>query len=639
VQGTASHQHAARKLARLLRIHFRRVRTSVTGPDLSHRRTLVNTLLTADTVQQVIVQEAKNKGQSVEKIAALARDYADEIAADYSYATVRFLDKVLTWLWNRLYAGIEVKHIERVHRLAKDYELIFTPCHRSHIDYLLLSYVLGHNGLMIPHIAAGKNLNMPIIGAILRRGGAFFMRRSFAGDRLYAAVFNKYLETIIAKGFAIEYFIEGGRSRTGRLLPPRTGMLNMTIRSHLANPHRPIAFIPIYIGYDRVLEGGSYLKELRGRKKKQESIIDIFKVLGRLKQPHGKVYLNFGEEVLLDHILPSSFTIDQDNKSEQLSNAINQLAQQIMVNINQATVVSGVNLIALILLSASNQTLDEPTLVGCIKAYVSLLRQVPYSQALVLPDCKPEQLIHYVEGIGPLQRQPHQLGDILALTPRSSVLMTYYRNNIVQLFVLPSIIACLVLHSHQLQQSTLLERCEQLYPYLQAELFLPWPVTTLTSVIHTWLAALVKHQWLVVDETSVANYCCPARQTNHYFNLELLSRTVAPSLERYYLLLALLIRQGKTGLLQTELENKAVLMGQRLAALHGLNAPEFFDKSLFKGFLQVLHKQHYLDKTTDNKLVANKQTKQLQQLVGQLITADILHSIEHITGSYTRHSE
>ena len=152
------------------------------------------------------------------------------------------------------------------------------PSHRSHIDYLLLSYVLYHNGLTPPHIAAGINLKMPVVGGLLRRAGAFFMHRSFRGDALYQAVFDEYLHQMFIKGYSVEYFIEGGRSRTGRTLHPKTGLLSMTISSFLRNSRRPVCLMPVYFGYERVLEVSTYMGELSGKHKKRESL-DIIGVI------------------------------------------------------------------------------------------------------------------------------------------------------------------------------------------------------------------------------------------------------------------------------------------------------------------------------------------------------------------------
>src|SRR5690554_636021 len=198
--------------------------------------------------------------------------------SDYAYTAIRFLELVLSWFWNKFYDGIKVNNLDGVREIAHGHEIIYVPCHRSHIDYLLMSYLLFTNGLTPPHIAAGINLNMPVIGGLLRRGGAFFMRRSFRGNPLYASVFNEYLHTLFTKGFPVEYFVEGGRSRTGRMLQPKTGMLAITLRSYLRSSRLPIAFVPVYIGYERVLEGRTYLGELRGAAKKKESIGDLFRV-------------------------------------------------------------------------------------------------------------------------------------------------------------------------------------------------------------------------------------------------------------------------------------------------------------------------------------------------------------------------
>ena len=176
-------------------------------------------------------------------------------------------------LWTRLYDGIEFQHVDTLQQVAEGNEIVYVPCHRSHMDYLLLSYAIYQRGYAVPHIAAGLNLNLPIVGRFLRKGGAFFIRRSFRGNALYTVVFMKYLAAMMARGHSLEYFIEGGRSRTGRLRPPMTGMLSMTVRSYLREPRRPVVFVPVYFGYERIVEGPTYIGELSGRPKEKESIL------------------------------------------------------------------------------------------------------------------------------------------------------------------------------------------------------------------------------------------------------------------------------------------------------------------------------------------------------------------------------
>jgi 1-acyl-sn-glycerol-3-phosphate acyltransferase len=125
---------------------------------------------------------------------------------------IRLSDRILGFTWNRLYQGINVHNAERVRQLAHDgHEIVYVPCHRSHMDYLLLSYVLYHQGLVPPHIAAGINLNFWPAGPIFRRLGAFFIRRTFKGNKLYSTVFREYLGELFNRGYSVEYFVEGGR--------------------------------------------------------------------------------------------------------------------------------------------------------------------------------------------------------------------------------------------------------------------------------------------------------------------------------------------------------------------------------------------------------------------------------------------
>ncbi|MGL4858436.1 MAG: glycerol-3-phosphate 1-O-acyltransferase PlsB, partial [Enterobacteriaceae bacterium] len=243
----------AQKLARVARMHFARQRLAAVGPRLPVRQELQQQLLSSPAVEKAIEDEARSKKISLDKARQNAIAIVEEIAANFSYEAVRLSDRVLSWTWNRLYQGINVHKADKIRRLAQEgHELVYVPCHRSHMDYLLLSYVLYHQGLVPPHIAAGINLNFWPAGPIFRRLGAFFIRRSFKGNKLYSTLFREYLGELFTRGYSVEYFIEGGRSRTGRLLEPKTGTLSMTIQAMLRGGKRPITLIPVYVGYEHV---------------------------------------------------------------------------------------------------------------------------------------------------------------------------------------------------------------------------------------------------------------------------------------------------------------------------------------------------------------------------------------------------
>ncbi|WP_447746961.1 glycerol-3-phosphate 1-O-acyltransferase PlsB [Pseudomonas nicosulfuronedens] len=634
VEQNKGHERTLRMVQRILRVHFRNQKAAVIGPDLSHRRTLVKGLLRAPLVRQAIQEECDTQNIPQEKAEAAALRYANEIAADVSYPVIRFLEVTLTWFWNKLYEGVKVNHIERVQEVAQGHEIVYVPCHRSHIDYLLLSYLLFRNGLTPPHIAAGINLNMPVVGSILRRGGAFFMRRSFKGNQLYTAVFNEYLHTLFSRGFSTEYFVEGGRSRTGRMLHPRTGMLAITLRSFLRDSRRPIVFVPVYIGYERVLEGRTYLGELRGAEKKKESIFDIFKVIGALKQRFGQVWVNFGEPIHLDKFLDQQQPdwrqqeLGPEFRPAWLSETTHHLARDVARHLNDAAAINPVNLVALALLSTTRLALDETALARVIDLYLDLLRKVPYSPSATLPEGDGQQLIEYVKSMNLLSEQKDALGRICYLDEQNAVLMTYYRNNVLHIFALPALIASFFQNSGRISREQLLRYTRALYPYLQAELFIRWSLDELDAVVDQWLQAMVASELLKQENDT---FIRPPPSSRQYVLLTLLARAIAQTLQRFYMSISLVLNAGQKQLTAEELENLCTVMAQRLSVLHGLNAPEFFDKSLFRHFIQTLLDEDVLRKDEHGKLSYHELLGELAEgAAKRVLPAEIRLSIRQV---------
>ena len=619
----------ARKVARILRVHNKQVSAAVLGPDLSHRRTLVHQIPNKPLVLKAIHDEAQEKGISKEKARKRALKYADEIASNISYTNVRFLDVVLTWVWNKIYSGVAVHNLDILREVNKDNEIIYVPCHRSHIDYLLLSYVLYHNGFQLPHIAAGINLNMPVIGSILRRGGAFFMRRTFRDNKLYAAVFDEYLHSMFAGGYATEYFVEGGRSRTGRTLNPKAGMLAMTVRSYLRDSRKPIIFMPVYTGYEKVFEANSYLGELRGKEKKNETIFDVLgAALRALKDAFGRVNVTFGDPIYLSQVLTEHQADWQqqdysqcDYRPDWANQAVNDLANRIVIEINSATSVNPVNLIALSILTTPKQAMDEQQLAKQLESYRDLLSANPYHANTVLPQGAGLDWIHYVESLNSVERNQHALGDIIQTNERQSVILTYYRNNVLHLLALPSLIACLFINNQRYPLDKVQQIVQQLYPYLKAELFLRWHAEELPQQVENWLRILVEAGYLMHNDKGY--HACPASSNEQVF-LESLAANLMQTLERYFLTLTVLQRDNRYSSAQ-ELENQCTLLAQRISVLYGINAPEFFDKSLFRTLIQQLQQQGMIN--AQEPISFSPQLPELAKILEQLLNSSIRQSI------------
>ena len=458
-----------KRIHRLLRRHFKSQKQSIIGPDLSHRRTLLDELLAAPAVDAAIMTVAEASERPRHRVAAQAYRYASEIASDQSYRVIRFFSIILTWLWNRLYNGIEVSHLERVRAVSDNAEIVYVPCHRSHIDYLLLSYVLYHNGLALPHIAAGINLNLFLVGPLLRRAGAFFMRRSFKEDLLYKAVFDEYIHLLLSKGYSLEYFIEGGRSRTGGMLTPRPGMINMTLRGYYRDHHRDIQFVPVYFSYERVLEISSYLDERKGHQKKTESLRDLFGVFRYFKLDFGQVSVNFGEPISLEQFLSMRVDSDLEMIEPDKHKAIcRELGHHIVQGINAAIPVNPTQILATLFVHAGHLEIPEERLRRQLRFLTTLIEADQISSIFDQSDA---QIIDYFLSTSGAERQLRDGEPMITITPGGLIDMRYYSNSVTHLFVLPSLIANRLIQEPMIDPEPFFDQLTVLAPLLNAICF------------------------------------------------------------------------------------------------------------------------------------------------------------------------
>ena len=627
---------AVRKVSRILRVHFRQRRTATVGPDLSHRRTLVKQVLRAPNVRRVINAEAGDDIRKQELARRKAEKYALEIAADISYPTIRVLVRVLRWLWNRIYDGVELNHIDRLQAVAEDKEIVYVPCHRSHIDYLLLGYVTYTSGFHLPHVAAGINLNMPIVGGILRRGGAFFLRRSFKGNRLYAAVFDAYIHEVLVKGHSMEYFIEGGRSRTGRLLTPKGGMLVMTVNSFIKNPQRPIVFVPVYFGYEKLIEGDAFISELAGAEKQKESVGGLIKSVKSLRDHFGKVYVNIAEPIelapLLDRMHPTWREHESDNgeRPPWLSDVVDELGSEIMQGINSAAAVTPISLLAYVLLATPKQTIGLGELRRQLDLSLKVLKRFRYSELVTMPDASADEIIEHGEKLEVISRSMHPMGEVIHMTEHNAVLMTYFRNNILHLLAVPASVACCFIQGRQLEHAELQRLIRLIYPFMQKELCMKWDFDDIDDVTSEAIEALVELELLnrTPDKKSLVR---PPAGSEKAFQLLMLGQSMVPMLQRFYLAIAILIRNGSGVLSRQRLETMCQQSAERLSMIYGLHSPDFFNKTLFHDFIRTLERLDVLRKNADNLIEFDDDLTNIGVDARLVLGEEIRHSILSLT--------
>jgi glycerol-3-phosphate O-acyltransferase len=348
-----SPEYQALLLRRQLIWQHNRHRHSITGPLIKSHEEVKESILANDRLHQFMTQYSESRKELLHNVRKQASEYLDEIAAKYNFFFINIASEIVGWLFKIMFDGtvVDKNGIQQIKTLSQKGPLILVPCHKSHMDYLILSYILFQHNLPCPHIAAGKNLSFWPLGPIFRAGGAFFIRRSFRGAVLYARVFSEYIHKLLEDGFNLELFIEGGRSRSGKLLMPKLGFLTMLFNAYRNGACNDMIFVPVFIGYDQVLEETAYLHEIEGGKKEPESLIQVLRARRFLKRRYGKVYINFHNPIALKDLLAEFDQPLADMPTKQQNALCRNLGWRIINSIDQASIVTPHALVAAAILN------------------------------------------------------------------------------------------------------------------------------------------------------------------------------------------------------------------------------------------------------------------------------------------------
>ena len=371
-------QRQTRALRLLLRRYLSRESRVIRGPRLLPHATMRRLVLDNPPMRELAEREAAAQGVSTEKIQRKMEKEYDAIASRFRWWIIRAADVVLRPLWTRIYSGVDVRpeDMERIRTAMRGGTAILVPSHKSHFDYLLLAWVFYANDLIIPHVVAGMNLAIWPLSVFFRGCGGFFIKRSFGGERIFPEVFSRYLRELIRHGYPVEFFIEGGRTRSGKLLRPRVGVLDMVLEAsvHTSSNHE-VTILPIALAYEQVAEENAYAAELGGEEKKPESMGQLMKARSVLKRRFGRVYLRVGEPILTKPIV----TDVRGRPWEELSRAerkeeLDPIGERIIYRIGRATVVLPTSIVALGLLAHHRRAIPHDDLVERIDRFRALLR-------------------------------------------------------------------------------------------------------------------------------------------------------------------------------------------------------------------------------------------------------------------------
>jgi len=412
----------------------------ILGPIMKSRQQLKEMVLMDPRVSEKIESTAASEKKSLSYARKKAGEYFDEVAADFNITYLHLFDIGLRWLWKKLFEGLDVDTsvLGMVKEWARKGPLIFIPSHKSHLDYLILNYVLHASHMHIPRVAAGKNLAFWPIGYIFRKAGAFFIRRSFRQPRLYVEVVNRYIKALLQEGHPLEVFIEGGRSRNGKLVLPKTGFLSILLHAHAEGFCKDLVFVPTSMVYDRILEGKSYRKELEGGVKEQEKLKHIIGARRLLKRKYGKVYIRFSPPVSLNEYLQETKLSPQELPRR--------FAFHLVKAINDVTLVTPLTLVATAILGAHRRGFLYSELFETAETLIRFLKTFSIPMAASLGDSSRAtqetlSLLLNWKIVEVLEDVDQEEETFYFVEDEKKIELEYYKNNIIHFFIPHALVA------------------------------------------------------------------------------------------------------------------------------------------------------------------------------------------------------
>lgn len=363
-QGGADDDELAARLKALLQQRLEVEHRVISGVLVRPPQQVADEIVSEPGFQASLQTIATEQKRPLASVRDEARANLLEIGADLRLWMIELFSLVLTFVWARIYEGLEVDEdgLQAIRESGRRGPVVIAPSHKSHIDYLVISYIFFRNGMVPPHIAAGANLSFFPLGWFFRKAGAFFLRRSFKGQPVYGASFRAYVRKLLADGHWLEFFIEGTRSRTGKLLPPRFGLLRMVVEAVASGEVEDVTIMPTNFGYERLIEEVAYRKELEGAEKKTESAGDLLKATRVLAHKYGRMRIQFSEPLSLRRLLDEQLAGASPNDAKAFDRAVKTIGYHIEAGINRAAVLTPTALVSTVLLTKIHRGIERPDL-------------------------------------------------------------------------------------------------------------------------------------------------------------------------------------------------------------------------------------------------------------------------------------
>ncbi|QQR88548.1 MAG: 1-acyl-sn-glycerol-3-phosphate acyltransferase [Myxococcales bacterium] len=624
-----SDERIAEKIRYALLRRLERERTLVLGPIKKGPARLRDEILRSPRVRKHMQSAMRTTGKALAAIQKEASRDLKKLIAAPSSTVLAMLHRMCEWVWHKIYDGLVVdkEGLAKVREAARQGTLVFLPSHKSHMDYIVLDDVLYANAILPPLVAAGDNLSFWPIGPILRRAGAFFIRRSFRGSKLYSALVDAYIRKIIVEGFNLEFFIEGGRSRTGKLLMPKFGLLSMVVDAIVTLRNKKVFFVPIYIGYERIIEEESYQHEVSGGEKRKENFSEFLKSTRVLRSRYGRLYVEFGQILDFDQVaqqyklkrnpeLPQSVS-PRDLSPSMRRALVQHLAHRVAYEINNVTVLTPASLVALALLLHEKRGIHYSEVLRLCDTLLVLLREKGVRLSEPLEDEQGKLRDDAVAGALSLfvdSRLVTQHGDsedpILSVPEERRVALEYYKNNILHFFVPRALnaVALLAGGKTEVDAAKLKDRVLNLSKFFKHEFIFRVGVSFETA-FEEELRGMIdrgefqrKGDMLVIGEGEAA-----AR-------LSLYASMIRSYLESYFLAVRASQFLIKGPMTHKEWSKRALAMGQRMYLSGEIQRRESLSRPNLDNALKAMRDHHLVALESSNEINPGKFLKSMQDV-------------------------
>jgi glycerol-3-phosphate O-acyltransferase len=442
-----SEELIVRRLTRAIQIFLSREERVVLGPAHLPRRQIKALVLENEEMTEAIERLAEQTGTPIAKLKKEADGYFEEMAADFNGVLFAVVSYVFKKIWARMFSGIIALGLDEVVNKVRHHPVVLVPCHRSHFDYLIITYLFHLNFVSPPHIFAGVNMAFWPLAPFLRASGAYFVRRSFADNELYRQVFRQYLSFLIREGYTQEFFIEGGRSRTGKMLTPKLGMLSAVVNTYLDGVRKDLYLVPVSIHYGRILEEDAYQFELRGGKKEAESFRGLLRARRFLQQRFGTVYLSFAKPISLRDALGDrrarfSEGSGDDAIEEEKRRFVQKLGFKILRDVNDCAVAGATSISATVLLSGPHRGTRYEDYSRFANALARLIKvqgiKTTASLDRNIGDFR--ESLDFLTHSGLIERITRGNAEVLLVGEHKLLALDFYKNNLIHAFVLPSLV-------------------------------------------------------------------------------------------------------------------------------------------------------------------------------------------------------